>query len=255
MLIAVNGSDVPPVTVKVAVPVTTVLSGLVAMAVIVVVPWLNPLASPLELIVAMEALLELHRTWPVRSSVAPDEVVPMARNWPVWPGDATAWEPGMMASEARFPPPVLPPLPVTVTDASLLAMRPPNPCMLAVIVTVPAPTPVTTPAELTVATLVLVEVQVAVAVMFVLVAGWLPWPTVPMAVSWAVLPVPRDIAVGEIVMESTSVEEPQPANGTTRLTSSNDLKQKRPSIELSLRDQRAEAQWCAVQPLLLSKWV
>jgi hypothetical protein len=89
MVIAVNGSDVPPVTVKVAVPVTTVLSGFVAMAVIVVVPWLNPLASPLELIVAMEVLLELQRTWPVRSSVAPAEVVPMARNWPVWPGAAT----------------------------------------------------------------------------------------------------------------------------------------------------------------------
>jgi hypothetical protein len=229
----VNGSDVPPVTVKVAVPVTIVLSGFVAIAVMVLVPWLNPLASPVELMVAMEALLELHRTWLVRSSVAPDEVVPIAMNWLVWPGDATDWVPGIMVRDVRSPPPVLP-LPVTVTEAVLLVIRPPNPCMVAVIVTVPEPTPVTKPAALTVATLVLLEFQVTVVVMLVLVEGWLPWPTVPMAVSCAVAPVPNEISVGEIVMESTSEEEPQPANGTTRLTNSNDLKQKRPSIELLL---------------------
>ena len=43
---AVSGSVVPPLTVKVAVPVTTVLLALVAMAVMVVVPWLSAVASP-----------------------------------------------------------------------------------------------------------------------------------------------------------------------------------------------------------------
>ena len=85
-----KGSDVPPVTVKVAVPVTTVPSGLVAMAVIVVVPSLNPVARPLVLIVATCTLLELQATRPVRFSVAPDEVVPIAMNWLVWLGADTA---------------------------------------------------------------------------------------------------------------------------------------------------------------------
>jgi hypothetical protein len=78
----VIGSDVPPITVKVAVPVTTVLSGFVAMAVMAVVPWLSPVASPVVgLIVATATSLELQATWVVRFSVAPDEVVPIAMNW------------------------------------------------------------------------------------------------------------------------------------------------------------------------------
>jgi hypothetical protein len=81
MEIAVSGSEVPPITVKVAVPVATVLSGFVAMAVIVVVPWPTAVASPPTLIVATCALLEFHATWLVRFSVAPDEVVPIAMNW------------------------------------------------------------------------------------------------------------------------------------------------------------------------------
>jgi hypothetical protein len=176
MVIAVNGSDVPPVTVKVAVPVTTVLSGLVAMAVMVVVPWLTPVASPPTLIVATCALLELQVTEPVRFSVAPEEVVPIAMNWPVWPGDATDWVPGMMVSEVRvlLVGPVPPP--VTVMDASLLVIRPPKPCVLAVIVVVPAPTPVTIPAALMVATDAALELQLTALVMFWLVEGWLPWP-------------------------------------------------------------------------------
>ena len=196
--IAVNGSDAPPVvTVKVAVAVTTVPSELVARAVIVVVPWLRPVASPAALIFATCTLLELQLTEPVTSSVDPVEVVPIAMNWLVWPGDATDWEPGMMASEARTldpEPPLLPP--VTVTAIALLVISPPKPLVLAVIVAVPAATPVTTPAELTVATAGTLEAQVAVLVMFSLLEGWLPWPMVPIAVSWAVAPAPRLTAVG-----------------------------------------------------------
>jgi hypothetical protein len=51
-------------------------------AVIVVEPWATPVTRPgvVALSVATEVLLELHTTWPVRFSVAPDAVVPMAMN-------------------------------------------------------------------------------------------------------------------------------------------------------------------------------
>jgi hypothetical protein len=39
--------------------------------------------------VAMDGLLEVQVTWPVKFSVAPDAVVPIAMNCPVCPGDAT----------------------------------------------------------------------------------------------------------------------------------------------------------------------
>ena len=78
---AVIGSVVPPITVKVAVPVTTVLLEFVAMAVMVVEPWPRPVASPPRLIVATCALLERQVTMPVRSCVSPDAVVPIAINW------------------------------------------------------------------------------------------------------------------------------------------------------------------------------
>jgi hypothetical protein len=54
---------------------------LLTMAVMVVVPWLRPVARPVELIFAICVLLELQTTWAVTSSVAPDDVVPMAMNW------------------------------------------------------------------------------------------------------------------------------------------------------------------------------
>jgi hypothetical protein len=133
---------------------------------------------------------------------------------------------------------VVPPLPVTVIPASLLVMRPPNPCMLAVIVVVPAPTPVTTPSGLTVATAAMLDDHVTVEVMFWLVEGWFPCPYVPMAVSCAVLPVPSDTVEGDMVIESTVVLLPQPINGATRQTKSNALKQKRPDIELSSHQNR-----------------
>jgi hypothetical protein len=39
--------------------------------------------------VAICTLLDVHATAFVRFTVAPDEVVPIAMNWPVFPGDAT----------------------------------------------------------------------------------------------------------------------------------------------------------------------
>ena len=87
--IAVNGSGVPPITVNVAVPVATVPSELVAMAVMVEAPWLTPVASPEVLMVAICVLLELQVTLLLKSSVAPEEVVPIAMNWLVSPGEAT----------------------------------------------------------------------------------------------------------------------------------------------------------------------
>ncbi len=78
---AVIGSEAPPITVNDAVPVTTALPEIVAMAVMVVVPLLSPVASPPALIVAICVLLELQATWLVRFSVAPEDVVPIAMNW------------------------------------------------------------------------------------------------------------------------------------------------------------------------------
>jgi hypothetical protein len=121
------------------------------------------------------------------------------------------WALGMMDSDARVELVPPPPPPVTVTEIALLVMRPPKPFMLAVMVAVPAPSPVTTPVELTVATEVALEDQVAVAVTLVLLAGWLPWPTVPSAVNCAVAPAATLTLEGETAIESTVVEEPQPA--------------------------------------------
>jgi hypothetical protein len=87
----------PLVTVKVAVPATTVReTGLVYRAVTVTDPWLTAVASPGTVpvfsglpTVAICTLLELQVDWPVRLRVAPDEVVPMAMNWLVSGGAAT----------------------------------------------------------------------------------------------------------------------------------------------------------------------
>jgi hypothetical protein len=77
---------VPPadaVTVRLDVPVATVLSAFVKRAVMVAVPGAAPVARPAAVMVATWALLEVHETEPVRFSVVPDEVVPMAMNWAV----------------------------------------------------------------------------------------------------------------------------------------------------------------------------
>jgi hypothetical protein len=77
----VINSVVEATTVNVPVPVATVLSGFVAIAVIVVVPCPTPVASPPEVMVATVVLLDVHVTWPVRFSDVPDAVVPIAMNW------------------------------------------------------------------------------------------------------------------------------------------------------------------------------
>jgi hypothetical protein len=57
---------------------------LVKRAVMVAVPGTTAVASPVEeLMLAIPVLLELHATWLVTFSAAPDEVVPMAMNWAV----------------------------------------------------------------------------------------------------------------------------------------------------------------------------
>lgn len=59
------------VTINVAEPVTTPPAGLVAMAVMVVVPWLNAVTRPALFTVAIFESLELQVDWPVRSTVVP----------------------------------------------------------------------------------------------------------------------------------------------------------------------------------------
>jgi hypothetical protein len=95
---AVTARDPPPlVTVKVAVPATTVSeAGLVYRAVTVTVPWLIAVACPGTVPTfsglptePIDVLLELQVDWPVRLKVAPDEFVPMAMNWLVFPGETT----------------------------------------------------------------------------------------------------------------------------------------------------------------------
>jgi hypothetical protein len=120
----------------------------------------------------------------VRFTVAPEEVVPMARNWVVWVGDATACEDGMIESEAILPPEEPPLEPVTVR-AALELTCPLNEDVLAVIVVVPEPTAVAIPAALMVATEGTLEVQVTELVMF-WVVGLFALPNVPVAVNCAV---------------------------------------------------------------------
>jgi hypothetical protein len=106
------------------------------------------------LIVATCTLLELQETLPVRSSVAPDEVVPIAINWVVSLGEATDCEPGIIESDVKVPlvpPPPLPPVTVIVA----VALDAPG--ILAMIVVVPAETAVARPEESTVATSAVLE--------------------------------------------------------------------------------------------------
>jgi hypothetical protein len=214
--------------VNVAVAVTTLESVLVAMAVMVVVPLLTAVASPPAEIVATWALLELQVTVPVKSSVAPEVVVPMAMNWLVCVGEATDCVPGMMASDARLPP-VVPPPPVTVMVAVVLI----DPGSAAVMVAVPAETAVAMPEEFTVATAGVLDDQVACAVTLEELGGWLPCWTIPVAENWTVCPTARDDVDGLIWIEPTSVLL-QPANGNTTQSTTAALKQYRVNILLLL---------------------
>jgi len=166
------------------------------MAVIVALPLPTAVASPVVVpIVAICVLLELQATWLVRFTVAPDEVVPMARNWVVCVGDATACEVGIIATDAIVPPAVPPPLEPVAVRVALEVTWPLNESVLAVIVVVPAPTAVATPAALIVATAGTLEVHVTELVMFCVV-GCFALPNVPIAVNCAVCPTARDWLVG-----------------------------------------------------------
>jgi hypothetical protein len=186
----------------------------------VVVPWLTAVANPPAVIVPTCELLELQVTVPVKSSVAPEVVVPMAMNWLVCVGDATDWVPGMMASDARLPPVVPPPPPVTVMVALALT----DPGSVAVMVAVPADTAVAIPEEFTEATAGVLDDQVACAVTLEELPGWLPCWTIPVAENWTVCPTARDDVEGLIWIELTSVLL-QPANGNTRQSTTAALKQ------------------------------
>ena len=75
---------VPPVTVNVAAPVTVLPpTGFVYRAVMVAVPCPTADASPAELMVTIWELLVLQATWFVRLTVVPEDVDPIAMNWPV----------------------------------------------------------------------------------------------------------------------------------------------------------------------------
>jgi hypothetical protein len=125
--------------------------------------------------VAICLALDDQVTWPVKSSVAPEEVVPIAMNCVVWVG-ATDWVPGMMAIEATAPvaEPPLPEAAVTVIVA-VEERGPLNPVAEATIVAVPAPTAVTMPEELTVATAGVFEVQ-DTPLVTALLEAWLALP-------------------------------------------------------------------------------
>ena len=70
----------------------------------VTVPWVSAVANPVDPpIVAICVLLVDHATWLVRFTVAPVDVVPIARNCVVSLGTATDCEAGSMASEVTEP--------------------------------------------------------------------------------------------------------------------------------------------------------
>jgi len=155
--------------------------------VIVLEPALSPVAKPEALIVATSISLEPHVTASVTSTCSP-ELAPVANaiNWLVSLSNVTVWVPGRIDREATDP--VDPPKTVSV---AVLAMIPPKPGVLAVIVVVPWPTPVANPVALMVATLLALDVQLAVSVIFWLVEGWLPCPMIPMAMNCTVVPAAK----------------------------------------------------------------
>jgi hypothetical protein len=123
----------------------------------------------------------------VRFTVAPVDVVPIARNCVVSLGTATDCEAGSIVSELTLPVTVPVPVDAATVTVELAVIVPVYPLMLAVIVAVPLVSAVTSPVELTLATAGVLEVHAAAAVTSEVVEGWLlPWPVVPVAVSCAV---------------------------------------------------------------------
>jgi hypothetical protein len=167
------------VTVRLDMPVATVLSAFVKRAVMVAVPGTAAVASPEAVIVATWALLELHETKPVRFSVVPDEVVPMAMNWAV-SFDGTDWVPGMTEIEVTSPR-ALPPV-VTVRLAVPVATVLSAFVKRAVMVAVPGTTAVASPDAVMVATWGLLELQTTWLDTFTVA----PDEVVPVAMNWVV---------------------------------------------------------------------
>lgn len=170
--------DVPfPVTVKVAVPVATVLSALVNCAEMVVVPCPTAVATPdTASTVAICVLDELQITSPVRLSVNPEAVVPTTEYAAVSPGEATVWLLGIIVTSVMsllvVPEPVI--VKVAVPVAVVLSAL----TYCAVMVVVPWPTAVATPvAAFTVAICGALEVQVTRPCILTVV----PAPVVPIA--------------------------------------------------------------------------
>ena len=163
-----KGSDVVPVTVKVAVAVTTLPSGFVASAVMTVAPWPTAVMSPPVLVmVATETLLEAQATVLLRSRVPGvedvGENVPIAIIWLVWPGKATDWLFGVIAIESSGSDAT----PVTVKFALAVTTDLSGFVQMAVIGVVPWPTAVASPVVApTVAMPTFVELQATWVVRF-----------------------------------------------------------------------------------------
>jgi hypothetical protein len=136
------------VTVMVAVPTTPPLA-----AVIVVVPGLKALASPVELMVATCESLDIHRTSLVMSR-APGLALkyPIAMNCAVSLMDVTVWAAGLTVIEVSAPTGGT----VAVTVRAAVPRTPP---LAAVIVVVPALAAVACPVELTFATCTSLEIH------------------------------------------------------------------------------------------------
>ena len=165
---------------------------------IVTVPCASAVAKPVEEpMVAICGLLDVHATWLVKFSVAPEDVVPIAMNCVVRPGLETAWAAGIIDNAATFPPVFPTPLPVTVTVAVALIF-PGNPIMLAVIVVVPGDIAVASPLALIVAIAGALDDQLTKLVTSSLEDGCCPCPTVPVAVNWTVCPTASVCDVGLI---------------------------------------------------------
>jgi hypothetical protein len=197
----------------------------------VVVPAPAAVAKPLDApIVAICELLELHATRPAIFTVAPDEVVPIARNWLVVPGAERVCAPGIIAMEVTVPVAVVPLAPVTTKVALELTM-PVYPDALAVMVVVPAPTPVANPEEVTVATVGTLDVQVTAPVTS-RVDGDFALPKVPVAVNCAACPTATDCEVGDTCTASSAGLLPHPTT-TSRQKIKEPARQARTNMEIS----------------------
>jgi hypothetical protein len=98
------------VTVPVAVDETTVVSGFCTSAVIVVLPWLTPVMTPLpdaspDVMVAIDGMLDFHVVCGELVTSTSKPVVPdvaSAMNCPVWPESEIDCEDGTMVTDVYF---------------------------------------------------------------------------------------------------------------------------------------------------------